>query len=369
MYFGEDGEEFVSIVGTDAFMDFVEEIQHEGVLLEYRPMGEGTKGNKPLIIEVDHENTKKDIAALDIALPKLTPRVFREYGSVANLDLASFKFIPVPFKDLSKKDKIEIIFRDVATGSYNHSTDLQSGLDIDFRNVVSFFARNLVHELKLVDCYDVVYEKVKIFIADYLFEKKVFLDDPATMQNVAELEATKTIIEVFKREINALSVKERDADAIIEYSTIGQMRPFKSQSTESFLPKKSIFNKIVGDSHLELEFASFLDGCDDIISFAKNYLAINFCIDYAREDGFISNYYPDFIVKVDERHVVIVETKGLEDLDVPPKMHRLKQWCIDVNRLQKTVHYDYVFVDEESFHEYRPDSFAAVMSGFKKYKD
>lgn len=38
MYPG-DVEEYVSVVGTDAFMDFVESIQAEGVVLERKPMG------------------------------------------------------------------------------------------------------------------------------------------------------------------------------------------------------------------------------------------------------------------------------------------------------------------------------------------
>ena len=45
-------EEYVSVVGTDAFMEFVESIQAEGVELEHRPMGEGAKPNTPLVIEV-----------------------------------------------------------------------------------------------------------------------------------------------------------------------------------------------------------------------------------------------------------------------------------------------------------------------------
>ena len=52
----EDAEEYVSVVGTNAFMEFVESIQAEGVELERRPMGEGAKSNTPLVIEVDEEN-------------------------------------------------------------------------------------------------------------------------------------------------------------------------------------------------------------------------------------------------------------------------------------------------------------------------
>jgi hypothetical protein len=54
-------------------MDFVESIQAEGVVLERKPMGEGTQAKTPLVVEVDKENKKKDIDALDIEIPVLTP--------------------------------------------------------------------------------------------------------------------------------------------------------------------------------------------------------------------------------------------------------------------------------------------------------
>ncbi len=54
-------EEMVSVIGTDAFMDFVESIKNEGVELDKRKMGEGTAPKAPLVIEVDRENSRKDI--------------------------------------------------------------------------------------------------------------------------------------------------------------------------------------------------------------------------------------------------------------------------------------------------------------------
>ena len=70
-------EEYVSVVGTNAFMDFVESIQAEGVVLERKAMGEGTAPNTPLVVEIDRDNEKKDIDALDIEIPVLTPRIYR----------------------------------------------------------------------------------------------------------------------------------------------------------------------------------------------------------------------------------------------------------------------------------------------------
>ena len=64
----------------------------------------------------------------------------------------------------------------------------------------------------------------------------------------------------------------------------------------------------------------------------------------------------------------MVETKGREDLDVPQKMERLRQWCEDVNRAQSEVEYDFVYVDQESFDEYRPSSFRELRESFTEYK-
>lgn len=66
--------------------------------------------------------------------------------------------------------------------------------------------------------------------------------------------------------------------------------------------------------------------------------------------------------------IVIAETKGQEDIDVPLKMARLKQWCEDLNQTQNEVHYDFVFVDEEGFKKFRPNTFAALLKSFQNYK-
>lgn len=134
------------------------------------------------------------------------------------------------------------------------------------------------------------------------------------------------------------------------------------------VPKKSVFNRIIGDSDLELRFAGFLDDCNDVVSYTKNYLAVHFKLDYVNADGNISNFYPDFLVKLTDGRIVVVETKGQEDLDVPPKMNRLREWCEDVNRIQADVIHDFVFVDEENFDKYDPKSFKVLLDGFREYK-
>ncbi|MCJ7593759.1 MAG: hypothetical protein MUO52_03175, partial [Desulfobacterales bacterium] len=60
---------------------------------------------------------------------------------------------------------------------------------------------------------------------------------------------------------------------------------------------------------------------------------------------------------------------GQEDLDVPLKMERLRQWCKDINRVQSNVTYGFVYVDEESFEKYKPTSFRQLVDGFREYKE
>ena len=100
----------------------------------------------------------------------------------------------------------------------------------------------------------------------------------------------------------------------------------------------------------------------------KTTLGVHFKLDYINADGDISNYYPDFWVKLTDGRVIVVETKGREDLDVPLKMQRLSQWCEDVNRAVSGVHYDFVYVDQESFDLYRPETFQQLLDGFTEYK-
>lgn len=331
-------------------------------------MGEGTKPKTPLIVEVDNENEKKDIAALDIEIPILTARTYREYKSLDELNPAAFGHRKVVYKRFSEEEQREIVFRDITSGEINHTTQLDSGAVTDFRAVIGYFSQIIMKDLRLVSGYDVLYGKVKSFVREDLFEQTVDLDDMNTLRNLSEVEASKILIETFKKQINNLTVRDKGDAEIKDYIKLRKTRPFVVKEQGYIIPKKSVFNKIIGDSHLELQFAGFLEECDDVVSYVKNYFAVHFQIDYVNASGDISNYYPDFIVKTIEGKIFIVETKGQEDLDVPLKMDRLKQWCEDINKVQSDVSYDFVFVDQAGFEGYKLKNFVELVSTFQNYK-
>ncbi|MGH7091555.1 MAG: type III restriction endonuclease subunit R, partial [Stellaceae bacterium] len=331
MFRGEPVQEKVSVIGTDAFMDFVESIKVEGVELEYQAMGGASGPKSPIVVEVDRGNAGKDIDRLDIDLPLLAPRIQREYKNLSDLDPSALPHKRLPIKQFTAEQQREIVFRDLNTDEQSHVTAMDTAFTPNYQNMIGFFTRAIMRDLRLVGGFDVLFGKIKQFVETELFERPVDLEDLNILRNLSEIEATRTLTEAIKAGVNALTVLDAGTTEVRGSIRIGKTRPFLVKEQPYVVPKKSVFNKIVGDSGFELEMAAFLDGCGDIVSFVKNSQSTKFRIEYRNADGGIANYYPDFIVKRTEAEVWIVETKGREDLDDPLKWERLQQWCADAS--------------------------------------
>lgn len=344
-------------------MEFVESIQQEGVVFEHRPMGGGT-GGSTLLIEVETDNGAKNIADLDIRIPLLSPRVSREYAGLAHVDLARVEFRPVMYHTYADEELREIVFKDITTNQITHTTILEGGEVTDWRNVIAYFVRSVMKELKLFSGYEQLYGLTKFFVQHRLFGQPVDLEAPMTLRNLAEPAAAKTLRDVLLRAINSVTVRANADVMVKDWLKISATRPFSVKSQDYVLPTKSVFNRIVGDQGFELRFAAFLEKCSDVVSFAKNYFAVGFKLDYVNGSGNIANYYPDFFVKTSDNHIVIVETKGREELDLPNKLGRLKQWCEDVNSAQTDQVFDFLYVDEESFKKYSFKTFGKLLNSF-----
>jgi type III restriction enzyme len=358
--FDRDVKEELSVIGTEAFLEFVETIKQEGVELGYRQMGENVKTKTPLIIEPDTENPKKDLEKLDIEIPQLTPRIYREYKYLENIDLNSLEFEPIPIKNFSKEEKQEIIFEDFDR-NFSHKV-IFNLLDIDYRNVIRFFSQSILSESRLFSGFEILYPKVRDFIQYYLFNQEVDLEDKNILRNLSAIEAKNTIFNTFKKAIDRLTIHDKGSAEVKNYIKLSNTKPIIFNNQEYLQSPKTIFNKIIGDSHFELEFASFLDKSgDEIKAFTKNYFNIGFHIEYQGTDGNIHDYYPDFIVKEDIQTIYIIELKGIEDLDVPKKIERLIQWCTDVNQVQDDYIFIPLYIKQEEWNKNK--------EGIKSFKD
>ena len=376
MYFGTDTTETVSVMGTPAFMEFVESIQSEGVTFERVPMGGGADRKDSLVVEVDTQDSDKDLDALDIQLPRLTRRFNREYKDLDGLDPAGFGNPRLPLKPFTPEETREIVFKTMLEGEVHHTIQLNGAGPADYRSVIGFFARQLLKELRLVGGYDVLYGKVKAFLREDLFASSpVDLEDPVVLRNLSEPDAGKVLFDSFKAAINELTIRDSGSARIEDRIRLRDTRPFRTEPRPYLTPKKSVFSKIVGEPHaggFELKFSRFLDDAPDVAAFAKNYFAVGFKIDYVKADGDLSTYTPDFVVRTADGTVWIVETKGRAELDLPQKMTRLRQWCADAtaaSRAESGPDYRFVYVDQEGYERNSPQTFAALAASFGEYQE
>jgi type III restriction enzyme len=351
--FSLDTPEKLVIVGTPKFLEFVEELKTEGVEFQYSPMGKGTKGKSPVIVEVDKENPDKDLDKLDIPIPQMSPRIYREFKNLEFIDVSKFQNEKVPLKKFSAEELKEIVFTDIE-GNLSHKTIFKDTVP-DYRNVIGFFTASILKENRLVSGFHILYPKVESFIKYQLFTQEVELSDPQTLRNLSEVKPKEVLRTTFKKAIDELTVTDKGTAEVKNYISLKLTKPKVAENQPFLVPKKSVFNKIIGDNPFELEVASFLESrFSDVIAYAKNTMGeggINFKIEYQAQDGNIREYYPDFFVKTGPNTFYILETKGREDLDDLLKIKRLVTWCKDINNAQSEYTYTPVYVKQEKWDE------------------
>ncbi|HHT9772548.1 TPA: hypothetical protein ACT9HL_000115, partial [Legionella pneumophila] len=267
-------------------------------------------------------------------------------------------------KKFSENEQRQIIFRDINTEEISHTTDMPTLIIPDYHRALHFFTHTIMSDLRMVGGSDILFEKLKIFIEYNLFETRVDLDDLNVITNLSENSVRKLIIEGFKKAINMLTVSDSGTSEIRDTICVSKTRPFQVASTEFVItPKKSTFTKMACDNNFELNFAKFLDNCEDIMAFEKINDAMGFFLDYRNQEGGIANYYPDFIVKKSPTEYWIIELKGREGIEDMVKKERLEQWCQDATQQDKNnIMYSAMYIQEDNWERYRPRDFKSLIN-------
>jgi len=171
-------------------------------------MGERSGPKSPVVIEVDRDNKNKDIEGLSINLPLLAPRVQRDYKNLDELEITPLGNKRVSYREFSVDEQREIVFRDMNTDEQSHVTAMDTVFTPSYQNMIGFFARSIMRDLRLVGGFDVLFGKLKQFVETELFDRAVDLADLNTLRNLSEIEATRTLLESMKAAINGLTVRD-----------------------------------------------------------------------------------------------------------------------------------------------------------------
>jgi hypothetical protein len=98
-----------------------------------------------------------------------------------------------------------------------------------------------------------------------------------------------------------------------------------------------VFNLVPGADEFEKEFACFLRDAADVERFAKLPERFSFAIEYTDAVGNLRYYESDSVAAVAGGVHHLLETKGLEDVNVAFKDRATRLWCENAPRLVTKV--------------------------------
>jgi len=184
------------------------------------------------------------------------------------------------------------------------------------------------------------------------------MDERRVMVRLNRGDAKTVLFEVFVVAIRGLSIIEREVHPTEESIRVSETEPYPT--TRNVLrAEKTVFNLVPCDSSLEERFALWLDtGASDVLAHAKNESAVHFEVPYISAGGGLRHYRPDFLVRTPQA-MYVVETKGLETVEVALKDQRMARWCSDATELTG-VEWRYLKVGSGLFDSGEWDSLATL---------
>jgi type III restriction enzyme len=165
--------------------------------------------------------------------------------------------------------------------------------------------------------------------------------------------------EIYKMQNN---IEVKNAEVLKKYfSEIGSMKMRENYSLEV---SKSIYDRLPFPSNKGQYEKAFMEYCDSdsqveaFIKIKENYHDFAY-LNYIRDDGMISRYFPDFMVKISDK-VYLVETKAQKDMDninVCSKEKSTIDWLKKINELKPddrmNCRWEYALVSDSMFYQFK----------------
>jgi type III restriction enzyme len=291
--------------------------------------------------------------AFDIEIPQLS-RVLTRNGS----QLSTIQPEDVPERHVSLieddgLDTVEYTGRDLLSGRIVERAEYPLPVADQPMPVQAWFVNELARETRLVGQFHVLVPLVRGYIERRLFGRVVSMGESRVLASLRVPAVQEIVLSVLREAIDERTLVGTTASSEPKPLILSRTRPFL-WSREKAKAEKSVFSAQPCDSGFEVQFCGFLDRCPDVNAFAKLAREVRFSLEYRAEGGRLAYYYPDFVVRLDNGDCLVVETKGLADLDVPHKDQRASRWAVDAT-VVSGMKWSYVRVDEGLFDRYARD--------------
>jgi len=346
--------ERVDIIGNQAFLDFVDELEKlEELKLDTFEIG---KDKLHIVTIMPLEDRKK----FDIGLPSLTPSLVRKKSladEIAALDVLALKSVVLP---MGEKDPVSKTFLyegyDIITLEKMVEREYQLVEPQTAQEVIGYYARRIAEAVKLPAQFAAIAPKVREFFELKAFGHVVDLGDPAIVKAMSTNTAQFVCVDIFKKTLLKLTIEEQKPQLLEPPRMLSTCQPFP-WSRPVWEGAKTVFNLVPCDNDFEREFAKFLDSCSDVHAFAKLPQIFGFSIEYTDAAMNLKSYFPDFVAIDDEGTHWLLEAKGQENIDVIRKDNAASRWCENATVLTGTG-WRYVKVPQKDYETLRPSRLA-----------
>ncbi len=354
---GTNYTERVDVIGNKAFIEFVEQLERDEDM-ELETFNVGIDKLVIVIIAPDPDKMDKDIA-----LPILSPILTRKKTlaeEIAGLDIAAMVCPVLPLKeDDATAQTFKYEGYDIITLKKLIERDYTIPEAQTSQEVISYYAKHIAQEVKLPSQFAVLVPKVREFLTTKAFGEQVNLDDPVMIKAISTNVAQYVTVKTFVEALRALVIERLEPHLLNAGRKLSDTEPFP-YSRLTCEARKTVFNLVPCDSHLEERFARFLDSAKDVTAFAKLPQPFGFVIEYTDATGNLRYYEPDFVVVLSDGNHYLVETKGLEDATVPHKDRAAQIWCENATLLTDTA-WQYIKVPQKEFDKLEPTQFSDLL--------
>jgi type III restriction enzyme len=353
-----DYKERVDIIGNNAFLSFVEDLEKiEGLKLDTFEVGKDK-------LQINTISPDKNKFPVDIGIPELSPLLTRKKSladDIANLDVMNFKINTLPI--ISTEGPVKTFIyegRDILSDEKLFEREYILPEAQTAQEIISYYARRIADNIKLPSQFAALAPKIKEFFEDKAFGKKVALDDPIIIKSIGSNVANYVVTKEFEKALREIVVQERIPELLSPNRFLSSTPPFPF-SKLLIESKKSIFNYVACSNEYERNFAKFLNHANEVVAFAKIPEQFGFCIEYTDTIANLRNYYPDFVARLNNEEHWIIETKGREDIEVKQKDNAAINWCKNASELTDTQ-WKYLKVSQRVFEELNPETFSELLT-------
>ncbi len=349
---GSGHDERVVVIEHDAFRDLWSAELDGGLIVQREDVDKVEPGAVTIFAD---EGKRR----YDIAIPQLTRALARAENALDRLDAKAIPDPPTPLEvpDVAPDEYIQYRGKHLIDRGVIEEYEFQVPYAEDPSGVITWYTKGVAKAggvERISGAFATLAPIVRGYLRERVFDRPVELDDEVVLRRLAENDAQQLVIGAFQGVIRDLSITEREA-TIEESAFRVSDTPAFPWSRDTVEAERTVFNLTPVDNKFERRFAQFLDRATDVAAFAKLTMNSRFALEYISATGALRYYYPDFVVRLVDDTSLVIETKGLEDVDVAHKDRRARRWCRDASDLSGRE-WAYEKVLQKVFDAYTGDS-------------